>query len=51
MKKGEVVKDDEGNHFIVLKPGRVDAWVESVATRETFLIPNHELSATDRVTF
>lgn len=50
MKRGQVVKDDEGNHFIVLKLGeKVEA--ESVATREVFLIPKAELHPSDRVAF
>lgn len=51
IKKGQVVKDEAGNHFIVIRVAKLNSWVESVATRETFLIPNGQLFASDRVTF
>lgn len=51
MKKRDVVKDDQGNHFIVLDIVGNVANCESVATRELFTIPLWELSPTDRVVF
>lgn len=53
MKAGQVVKDDEGNHFIIRKISvkRDTASCESVATREMFSIPLEELQPSDREAF
>lgn len=52
MRKGEVVKDDRGNHYLVV---RVESGnmvrVESVATREIFIAPADELYPSDRKAF
>lgn len=52
MRKGEIVKDELGNHFRVLKDmqnGKIK--VESVATKEIFYAPADELFPSDREAF
>lgn len=46
-----VVKDEDGNHFIVIKAANGVVKCESVATREVFMIAVHELSPSDREVF
>lgn len=47
----QVVKDEHGNHFIVMDVVSDRVNVESVATREIFTAPADQLFASDRVVF
>lgn len=52
MKRGQVVKDVYDNHYIILailNDERVR--IESVATREIFIVPASELAPSDREAF
>jgi hypothetical protein len=52
MHKGEIVKDDQGNHYLVVRIESDDkVRIESVATREVFIAPPDQLYPSSRVAF
>jgi len=51
FRRKQVVKDDQGNHFIVLDVVGDRVNIESVATREIFTAPTDQLFPSDRVVF
>lgn len=47
MRKNQIVRDDEGNHFRVISVKDYVVRCESVATKEIFQIPMTELIITN----